>query len=325
MRLTWVWAYPGAAIMCLLGWIWYMIQGVECVIDFFWILNQFAVGSFFLFKSLGDTGESLHWTYWVQYFLLFLWLIRLGGFLLVQRVCKNHPDRRYDELKSNYPKSYKLFFLGNYQLQGVLLMFTSSSLYWAFYRRSQNPNTIVWEEWITWSVGMALAIKGLIMEGIADNQLEAWKAGFAKKRAMQPETPNDKGDNKIHQDNADGYKLAEKDKSDSDDVIINENKPLKDDDLVKKFHRSCIQGLWGRSRHPNLWYELEFWLGFSIIGVGDGDSWVRIFPFLGPFFLWCVMYFLTIPLTEKTMKESRKDYWEEYCKRYNMLLPNRWP
>jgi len=324
MFLTWAWAYPGAAVSCLIGWIWYLIQGTECIIDFFWILNQFAVGSFFLFKSLSDTGESLHWTYWVQYVLLGLWLIRLGGFLLVTRVFKSHPDRRYDELKSNYPNSYKLFFLFNYQLQGVLLMFTSSTLYWAFYRRSQNPNSICWEEWITFSVGMAMSIKGLVMEGIADNQLETWKAGFAKKKAPQAGAPN--GDNKIQGENNGDYKLADKDKSDSDEgVIINEQKPLKDDELKKKFHRSCIEGLWARTRHPNLWYELEFWFGFAIMGVGDGDSWVRIFPFLGPFFLWCVMYFLTIPLTEKTMKPNRLDYWDEYCQRYNMLMPNRWP
>jgi steroid 5-alpha reductase family enzyme len=218
-------------------------------------------------------------------------------------------------LKSNYPKSYKLFFLLNYQLQGVLLMFTSSSLYWAFYRRSQDPTSICWQEWITWSVGMALASKGLIMEAIADKQLETWKKNFQQQNALRAQA--------LDHNNGD-YQLANKEGL-SPDEMPNEGKPLNNADLKMKFHRSCIEGLWARTRHPNLWYELEFWLGYAIIGIGDGGSWIRIFPFLGPVCLWAVMYFLTIPLTEKTMKPNRADYWDEYCKKYNMLLPNRWP
>ena len=154
------------------------------------------------------------------------------------------------------------------------------------------------------------------MEGIADNQLETWKKNFQQANRLRAQAQD--------QNNGD-YKLANKEGNSSDEVVVNEGKPLINTDLKLKFHRSCIEGLWARTRHPNLWYELEFWIGFAIIGIGDGNSWIRIFPFIGPICLWAVMYFLTIPLTEKTMKPNRADYWDEYCKKYNMLLPNRWP
>jgi len=42
--------------------------------------------------------------------------------------------------------------------------------------------------------------------------------------------------------------------------------------------------------------------------------------FFGVFVLYCVMNFLTIPITEKSMAERRKNIWETYLKCTNKFL-----
>ena len=42
-------------------------------------------------------------------------------------------------------------------------------------------------ELFTFSIGMALAFKGMLMQMIADNQLEAWKENFQKNGATKGE------------------------------------------------------------------------------------------------------------------------------------------
>ena len=54
--------------------------------------------------------------------------------------------------------------------------------------------------------------------------------------------------------------------------------------------------------------------------VDSNDFSVSFIGFLGPVTLFCIMYFLTIPLTEKTMASSRP-YWEELTRNSNKFLP----
>jgi steroid 5-alpha reductase family enzyme len=56
------------------------------------------------------------------------------------------------------------------------------------------------------------------------------------------------------------------------------------------------------SRHPNLFFELLVWVGFAIGGLTD---YISVIGFIGPILLWLVMDKLTLPLTEKHMKDSR--------------------
>lgn len=74
-------------------------------------------------------------------------------------------------------------------------------------------------------------------------------------------------------------------------------------------------GLWKKSRHPNLFFEVVAWVGFAITALND---WISVLAFLGPFFLFCIMRFLTVPITEKEMKAKRPD-WSETLKDTNMF------
>ena len=77
------------------------------------------------------------------------------------------------------------------------------------------------------------------------------------------------------------------------------------------------EGLWKKSRHPNLFFELCVWFGITLTGINSPNHLVA---FIGPIFLWAIMNFLTIPVTEEYMKKTRSQ-WPEYEESTNKFLP----
>ena len=74
--------------------------------------------------------------------------------------------------------------------------------------------------------------------------------------------------------------------------------------------------LWIKSRHPNLFFELVTWVGFAIAGLTEWKlSWLG---FIGPLWLFVLMWFVTIPITEEYMASSRKN-WGDWLKKSNKL------
>ena len=100
--------------------------------------------------------------------LILLWAIRLGAFLL-HRVSKLGKDDRFDQIRTN-PVRFLRFFL----LQAVSAWVISLPF---LYRLVQNPgqsqglDSILTVEWIGWG----LALFGLIIETIADQQKSNFK------------------------------------------------------------------------------------------------------------------------------------------------------
>lgn len=77
-------------------------------------------------------------------------------------------------------------------------------------------------------------------------------------------------------------------------------------------------GLWRVSRHPNLFFELVFWFGIAIGGLNEYT--LSFAGFIGPVILFLIMKFLTVPLTEEHMRNTRPNY-PEFCKKTNMFIP----
>jgi steroid 5-alpha reductase family enzyme len=84
----------------------------------------------------------------------------------------------------------------------------------------------------------------------------------------------------------------------------------------------CREGWWKKSRHPNLFFDVVTWLGFAILGIDDqsATTLVSVFGLLGPLFLFCIMRFITIPLTEQEMQKRRPN-WEELIRGTNVMWP----
>lgn len=82
----------------------------------------------------------------------------------------------------------------------------------------------------------------------------------------------------------------------------------------------CDVGLWCRSRHPNYFGEILFWIGMSVFSLHEAERfwWVWFSPALLIFLLLKVS---GVPLIEKRYA-GRPDY-ADYKRRTNLLLPFR--
>lgn len=86
----------------------------------------------------------------------------------------------------------------------------------------------------------------------------------------------------------------------------------------KKTGKICQIGLWGYSRHPNYFFECLVWLGFSLMGVSDIISMISL---LSCVMLFCIMWFITIPLTEAQSLKRRGDAFVAYQSCVSIFIP----
>lgn len=84
--------------------------------------------------------------------------------------------------------------------------------------------------------------------------------------------------------------------------------------------RICDVGLWSKSRHPNYFGEIVFWLGITTFSLQKFESlwWVWLSPMLLIFLLLKVS---GVPLVEKRYLGNRK--YADYKNRTNQLIPFR--
>ena len=82
----------------------------------------------------------------------------------------------------------------------------------------------------------------------------------------------------------------------------------------------CDVGLWSKSRHPNYFGEMAFWVGIATFSCHQiGEFW---WAWLGPaLIIFLLLKVSGIPLIEKRY-DGRKDY-EAYKRRTNLLVPFR--
>ena len=81
----------------------------------------------------------------------------------------------------------------------------------------------------------------------------------------------------------------------------------------------CHVGVWKYARHPNLFFELCFWTGLSVLGMRklEPQSFLTL---VGPAFLYVVMNFLSTRITEKHMSNSRPN-WNDHKSKTNKFFP----
>lgn len=81
---------------------------------------------------------------------------------------------------------------------------------------------------------------------------------------------------------------------------------------------TITSGLWGLSRHPNYLGEISTWWGLFLFGLASGlEIW---WTGAGALAITLLFVFASIPLMEKRMSATRRDY-EAYRQRVPSLLP----
>lgn len=85
--------------------------------------------------------------------------------------------------------------------------------------------------------------------------------------------------------------------------------------------KTCREGLWRYSRHPNYFFEWLHWFSYPLIAVGASlDLWFWLLPIAMFLFLWFVT---GIPHTEKQALKSRGDDYREYQRTTSPFIPWR--
>jgi steroid 5-alpha reductase family enzyme len=84
----------------------------------------------------------------------------------------------------------------------------------------------------------------------------------------------------------------------------------------------CEEGLWQYSRHPNLFFEWIIWIGFACMNVPGKGGWLAFFA---PLFLYALMRYVTIPISEKTSLRSRGDLYASYQDKTPIFFPIKVP
>ena len=85
--------------------------------------------------------------------------------------------------------------------------------------------------------------------------------------------------------------------------------------------RTCRDGLWRYSRHPNYFFEWTIWVGFFIVALGSPFGWATLVaPSL---MLYILLYVTGIPAAEAASLRSRGDEFREYQRTTSAFVP--WP
>lgn len=83
--------------------------------------------------------------------------------------------------------------------------------------------------------------------------------------------------------------------------------------------RTCRQGLWRTSRHPNYFFEWLHWWSYVLLAIGAPGAWLTL---LGPVLMFAFLYRVTgIPYTEQQALASRGDDYRDYQRTTSAFFP----
>lgn len=83
--------------------------------------------------------------------------------------------------------------------------------------------------------------------------------------------------------------------------------------------RTCREGLWRYSRHPNYFFEWVIWVGFGVFALGAEYGWIGL---LAPTLMLLLIVKVTgIPPTEARALRSRGDDYRRYQRETSAFVP----
>ena len=83
--------------------------------------------------------------------------------------------------------------------------------------------------------------------------------------------------------------------------------------------KTCREGLWRYSRHPNYFFEGVHWCAYVVMSVGISDGWLTL---VGPvLMIWALLKVSGIPFAEAQALASRGDDYRDYQRTTNAFIP----
>ena len=185
------------------------------------------------------------------------WSLRLGLYLLLDRVKGREEDGRYRKLREHWGAEAQRRFLVFFQFQGALIVLFSLPPLLAMLSPEASPLTLL--------LGVLLGLLAMAGESLSDAQLRRWRSN-----------PANRG-------------------------------------------RTCREGLWRYSRHPNYFFEWLHWWAYVVMA---GFSWHALAALAGPLLMLLFLYRITgIPYTEAQALLSRGDDYRDYQRTTSAFVP----
>ena len=83
--------------------------------------------------------------------------------------------------------------------------------------------------------------------------------------------------------------------------------------------KTCREGLWRYSRHPNYFFEWLHWFAYPALAAGSPWAWAA---WLGPVVMYVFLrWFSGVPFTEAQALRTRGEDYRDYQRRTPMLIP----
>ena len=82
----------------------------------------------------------------------------------------------------------------------------------------------------------------------------------------------------------------------------------------------CKSGLWKYSRHPNYFGDLVVWISIFTFSISSENLLFIAVSFLSPLIMGSIFYYITGPMMDQAMMQSRPDY-KKYMENSNSLIP----
>ena len=82
----------------------------------------------------------------------------------------------------------------------------------------------------------------------------------------------------------------------------------------------CKSGLWKYSRHPNYFGDLVVWISIFTFSISSKNLLFIAGSFLSPLIMGSIFYYITGPIMDQAMMQSRPDY-KKYMENSNSLIP----
>lgn len=158
-----------AALLMSALWMYQRRHSDAGIVDVGWSFGLGVVAVWFAFSSPGET-----WRRAAVAFLAGAWSVRLGSYLLVNRVIGKPEDGRYQALRARWGERAQRNFFWFFQIQAILAVLFALPI-WAA-ARSPRPASDLWD-----AMGAAIWLLAVGGETLADAQLARFR-GQAENR-----------------------------------------------------------------------------------------------------------------------------------------------
>jgi steroid 5-alpha reductase family enzyme len=85
--------------------------------------------------------------------------------------------------------------------------------------------------------------------------------------------------------------------------------------------KTCQQGLWYYSRHPNYFFEWLIWMAYAVFALASSGGWIALIA--AALMYYFLMNVSGVPLAEAQSLQSRGDEYRRYQETTSIFVP--WP